>query len=677
VSGAAYSFVSSDCSSALAVSGSCSVTVRFSPTSTAAASGSLAVATGAGTQTVTLGSTGIQGYASMSPGSLTFGTTTVGSSSGVQSITVTNTGTNTLTFSGVGSINADFGSTNNCGSVGVGGTCTVNVSFTPTTTGARTGAIGFTHNGGGMAAVSLSGTGASYSWVSGAFVTPAACGATTATRTVSCQRNDGATVADGFCSGAKPATTQAATDYGTCSYNFQYSGWNTPAACGATTQTRTATCLRSDGTTVPNASCGTPVLSQGATDYSTCTYAFQYSGWNTPAGCGAVTQTRTATCQRSDGTTVADTYCGTPVTSQAGTSTASCTYAWQTSGYSTPAACGATTATRSVWCQRSDGATVADGSCGGGKPAATTGTTDYSACSYSWQTSGWSNPSGCGAVTQTRTVWCQRSDGTTVADGSCGGGKPATSQGSTNYGSCTYSFQYGSWSNPSGCGNVTQTRTATCKRSDGATVADANCGTPVTSQGSTNYSSCTYSSEYGAWSTPSGCGTVTQTRTASCRRSDGTYVANSNCGAQTTSQSTTDYRSCTYSANIGGWGTCSNSCGSGTQSRSVSCQRSDGATVANSNCGSPATSQSCTGSSGCAPPPIGYYVTIEQNSQEDDFQYVCYGDSQAEGSYPAFWGSQVLDGCRSSFSSCQQDFWAKESSLNTQCRNAMLNQRGF
>jgi hypothetical protein len=647
--GAAYSFVSTDCTSSLAVGATCSVTIRFSPTSTAGATGTLSVVTGAGQKDVTLSSTGIQGFASMSPGSLTFGTTTVGATSSAQAITVTNTGTNTLTFSGVGIATggSNYGSSNNCGSVAVGGTCTVSVSFSPTTTGSIPGSVGFTHNGGGAAVVSLSGTGASYSWVSGSWATPSACGATTSTRTVSCQRNDGTTVADGLCSGAKPATSQAATDYNSCTYNFQYSGWSTPASCGAVTQTRTATCQRSDGTTVANSFCGTPVTSQAATDYSTCTYAFQYSAWNTPSGCGSVTQTRSATCQRSDGTTVSNAYCGTPVTSQATTSTSSCTYSWQASGYSIPAACGSTTASRSVWCQRSDGATVADSSCAsaGAKPATSTGTTDYSACSYSWQASGWSAPAGCGSVTQNRSVWCQRSDGSSVSDAYCGGGKPATSQGSSDYSSCSYSFSYGSWSSPTGCGSVTQTRTASCRRSDGTTVSNAYCGTPVTSQSATNYDSCTYAFQYGAWTQPTGCGQVVQSRGYTCRRSDGTAVAESNCGTPSTWQYANDYSTCTYTANYGGWSTCSNSCGAGTQTRSASCTRSDGATVANSSCGAMTTSQSCTGNTSCGPPPI----TVTQcycGGWDEWMQTDCtaVGSSPAGGGYPAWSGSYTERG---------------------------------
>jgi hypothetical protein len=161
VTGADFSFVSTTCGTSLAVSGTCTVTVKFSPTSTSARSGTLSISTGAGTQSVTLGSTGIQGFASVSPSSLTFATQQIASTSTAQVVTVTNTGTNTLTFSGVGIATgaSDFGQSNNCGAVPVNGTCSINVSFTPSTSGSRTGTLALTHNGGGIATVSLTGTG--------------------------------------------------------------------------------------------------------------------------------------------------------------------------------------------------------------------------------------------------------------------------------------------------------------------------------------------------------------------------------------------------------------------------------------------------------------------------------------------------------------------------------------
>jgi hypothetical protein len=161
VTGTDFAFVSTTCTANLASGAACNIVVSFTPTSTTARSGNLSVATSAGTQSVTLGSTGIQGYASVSPSSVPFATYQVGQTATAQVVTVTNTGTDTLTFTGVGisTGSSDFAQSNNCGSVPVNSSCTVNVSFTPSTAGARTGTLSFVHNGGGIANVSLSGTG--------------------------------------------------------------------------------------------------------------------------------------------------------------------------------------------------------------------------------------------------------------------------------------------------------------------------------------------------------------------------------------------------------------------------------------------------------------------------------------------------------------------------------------
>lgn len=159
--GADFAVASSTCGASLGAGASCTTTVRFTPSSAASADGSLTFATNAGAQTVTLGSTGIQGYAAVNPSSLTFSAQQSGTSSASKIVTVTNTGTDTLTFTGVGISTgaSDFAQSNTCGEVPVGGTCAVAVSFTPSTGGARPGTLSFTHNGGGIANVSLTGTG--------------------------------------------------------------------------------------------------------------------------------------------------------------------------------------------------------------------------------------------------------------------------------------------------------------------------------------------------------------------------------------------------------------------------------------------------------------------------------------------------------------------------------------
>jgi hypothetical protein len=88
------------------------------------------------------------------------GGTPVGTTSAAQTLTLNNTGTAALIISSIAA-SGDFGQTNTCGStVVVGGNCTISVTFTPTATGSRTGAITFIDNAAGSPqTVSLLGTG--------------------------------------------------------------------------------------------------------------------------------------------------------------------------------------------------------------------------------------------------------------------------------------------------------------------------------------------------------------------------------------------------------------------------------------------------------------------------------------------------------------------------------------
>lgn len=163
VSGAGFSFVSTTCGSTLGAGASCTVTVRFLPTADGTYSGSLTVSTSAGSKTASLSGQGLQGTGTASPTSLAFGSVQVGQSSAVQTVTLTNTGSQALTFSGISVAigQTDFGQSNNCGAtLAMGASCTVSVSFTPSTSGSRSGLLVALHNGpGGRTDVALSGTG--------------------------------------------------------------------------------------------------------------------------------------------------------------------------------------------------------------------------------------------------------------------------------------------------------------------------------------------------------------------------------------------------------------------------------------------------------------------------------------------------------------------------------------
>jgi hypothetical protein len=100
--------------------------------------------------------------ATATPASLAFASQVYGTSSKAQAVTVKNTGTALLTPTSIAA-NGDFSETDNClnASVAAGSSCAIQVTFTPTQTGSRTGSLTIGANiAGGELALSLSGTGA-------------------------------------------------------------------------------------------------------------------------------------------------------------------------------------------------------------------------------------------------------------------------------------------------------------------------------------------------------------------------------------------------------------------------------------------------------------------------------------------------------------------------------------
>jgi hypothetical protein len=125
------------------VSQSCAISVTFTPTAAGSRSGTLTINDNAqgNPHTVTLGGTGIASAASFNPTSLTFVSQSVGSTSAPQSIVFTNTGNGQLTVASI-QATGDFAQTNNCAVLAAStGTCTVVVTFTPTSVGSRTGTM--------------------------------------------------------------------------------------------------------------------------------------------------------------------------------------------------------------------------------------------------------------------------------------------------------------------------------------------------------------------------------------------------------------------------------------------------------------------------------------------------------------------------------------------------------
>ncbi|HEY0703402.1 MAG TPA: choice-of-anchor D domain-containing protein [Candidatus Acidoferrales bacterium] len=108
--------------------------------------------TAGGTPKVTLSATG-----------LTFASQTVGTTSAAKVVTLTNSGTAALTFTSIavgGTNSTSFAQTNNCtGGVAASGTCTINVTFSPKSSGSLAATVTLTDNA-GTQTISLAGTGA-------------------------------------------------------------------------------------------------------------------------------------------------------------------------------------------------------------------------------------------------------------------------------------------------------------------------------------------------------------------------------------------------------------------------------------------------------------------------------------------------------------------------------------
>lgn len=159
VSTAAPFSQSSSCGS-IAAGSSCTITVYFTPTAMGAANGTLTISDNAGTQTVSLSGTG-SAPVTLSTTSLNFGRVALRSTSSPQSVTLKNLQAVTLNFTSIATTAGFKISSNTCGSsIGGGASCTVGVTFSPTTKGTLTGTLTFTDNAvNSPQVVNLTGTG--------------------------------------------------------------------------------------------------------------------------------------------------------------------------------------------------------------------------------------------------------------------------------------------------------------------------------------------------------------------------------------------------------------------------------------------------------------------------------------------------------------------------------------
>jgi len=148
------------CPSVLAPNAQCVITVTFSPSQTGNLVESLTVQDDPvdTPPAVTLTGTATGPSAQLAPGALDFGPQLFGAPSSAKAVTLTNGGIATLTIASI-TTSGDFSQTNNCGqSITAGNSCAINVSFTPTALGSRSGSLALVDNAGSQS-VPLTGLG--------------------------------------------------------------------------------------------------------------------------------------------------------------------------------------------------------------------------------------------------------------------------------------------------------------------------------------------------------------------------------------------------------------------------------------------------------------------------------------------------------------------------------------
>jgi hypothetical protein len=155
-----------NCGTSVAVGASCAINVTFKPPNGGSRVAELIVTggNGAGAQNVSLSGNGVRAAYTLSATALEFGNQLLNVASRAQPITLRSTGIVALPITSIaisGTNPTDFPQTNNCGtSVAVGASCTINVTFKPTSAGPKIALLTVTASGGaGIKRVLFTGNG--------------------------------------------------------------------------------------------------------------------------------------------------------------------------------------------------------------------------------------------------------------------------------------------------------------------------------------------------------------------------------------------------------------------------------------------------------------------------------------------------------------------------------------
>lgn len=151
-----------NCGASVSAGGTCTISVTFKPAAVGTRTAAVSIADNAtaSPQSVSLTGVGVLPAVMFSPASLAFPTQIVFTTSAAETVKLTNSGLGILKITKV-AVTGPFAQTNNCGStVNPSASCTLTVTFKPTTTGTLTGSIAITDNAPNSPQnVTLSGTG--------------------------------------------------------------------------------------------------------------------------------------------------------------------------------------------------------------------------------------------------------------------------------------------------------------------------------------------------------------------------------------------------------------------------------------------------------------------------------------------------------------------------------------
>jgi hypothetical protein len=227
-----------DCGSILPAAGNCTFSVAFTPTAGGTRNGSILIQDDAAGSPHLIGLSGDGAITvSLTPASLTFSITQVGGSSAAQTLTLANAGNGALIISNI-QATGDYSQTNNCPStLAASSSCTFNITFTPTASGTRNGALTLTDNvPGSPQTVTFTGSGyvstvtvapTNLTFVSQTLNTPSAAQVVTVTQTGTTSVPISSVSASGDFGQTNNCGTVTAND-GTCSISVKF----TPTASG-------------------------------------------------------------------------------------------------------------------------------------------------------------------------------------------------------------------------------------------------------------------------------------------------------------------------------------------------------------------------------------------------------------------------------------------------------------